>query len=75
MDILKSKKEVLHRFFMLLANTKSQAMSFVAYDWTTRPSIKFVLYDPRYLLEYTMLPITVCLRMMEPTDFVSILAM
>ena len=32
--ILKSNKEELHRFFPLLANTKSQASSLVAYDWT-----------------------------------------
>ena len=29
-DMLKSKKEELHRFFLLLANTESQATSFVA---------------------------------------------
>ena len=31
-------KEELHKCFPLLANTKSQATSFAAYNWTTRPS-------------------------------------
>ena len=39
MVILKSKKEELHRFFPLVANTKSHwATSFAAYDWTISPS-------------------------------------
>ena len=31
-------KEELHKCFPLLANTKSQATFFAAYNWTTRPS-------------------------------------
>ena len=31
-------KEELHKCFPFLANTKSQAASFVAYKWATRPS-------------------------------------
>ena len=38
MVILTSNKEELHRFLTLLAKTKSQATSFVAYNWTTRPN-------------------------------------
>ena len=33
MVILKSKKEELLRFFLLLASKKSQATSFAVYDW------------------------------------------
>ena len=40
---LRSNKE-LHWFFPLLADTKSQATFFVAYDWTIRPS-RFPKYD------------------------------
>ena len=50
MVILKLKKEELHRFILL---TKSQATSFVAHDWTTKPS-DFFCTRPAYLLEYTM---------------------
>ena len=31
-------KEELHTCFLLLANTKLQATSYVAYNWTARPS-------------------------------------
>ena len=31
----KNNKEKLHSFFLLLANTKSQATYFVAYDWSS----------------------------------------
>ena len=44
MVILKSKKEGLHRFIPLLANAKSQATSFVAYDWIIG-LVKFLSYD------------------------------
>ena len=36
--IVKSNKEELHRFFALLANTKSEATSFAPHDWTTSPT-------------------------------------
>ena len=42
---VKLKKEELHRFFLLLDNTKSQATSFVAYDWTRTRLSKILLYD------------------------------
>ena len=41
------KQEELHRFFLLLANTTSQASSFAAYDWTSSVLglVKFLPYD------------------------------
>ena len=45
MVILKSNKEKLYRFFPFLANTKSQAISFMAYNWTTTRPGKFLLYN------------------------------
>ena len=38
------KERKATQVFPLLANTKSQATSFAAYDWTTRPC-KFLPYD------------------------------
>ena len=38
-------KEELHKCFPLLANTKSQAASFVAYKWTTIGLVKFLLHN------------------------------
>ena len=71
MVILKSKKEELHRATVLLANTKSQTTSFVAYDWTTRACKIRHIESPAHLPEYTM---TVNHGLFEPSDFTSILA-
>ena len=77
MVILKSKNEELHRFFPLPAKAKSQATSFAAYEWTTRPSLFFPVLTHRILhisLNTQWLRIMVSLRRMEPSDFMSVLA-
>ena len=63
-------KEKLHSFFPLLADTKSQATPFVAYDWTTKPStispIRHV--EPHISLSIQWLQVMVSSRRMDPSD-------
>ena len=64
------------QIFLLLSNSKSQATSFAAYDWITRPSKNFSHTTQTALhisLSVQWLQVTVSLRM-EPSDFTSILA-
>ena len=70
MVILKSRKEELHWFFPLLANTKSQAMHiFVVYDYRSSKISPVRFVEPHIIFLNTQwLQITVSLSRMEPSD-------
>ena len=78
MVILKSTKDEIHRFFLFLANTKLAShilRGLRDYYFTTIIKIFSVkCVKPRISLNIQWLQITVFLRRMEGSDFMSILA-